>query len=110
MLADYLHAQEDSFLRLCKTHDVKKLYVFGSAITKDFNPDKSDIDLVVEISENDPLQKGEKLLNLWEKLEDFFKRNVDLLTDQPIKNPYLKSNIDRTKVLIYDGEGQKILI
>jgi len=110
MLADYLHAQEDSFVRLCKTHDVRKLYVFGSAITNEFNPDKSDIDLVVEIGEKDPLQKGEILMTLWEKLEDFFKRKVDLLTDQPIRNPYLKASIDRTKILIYDGERQKILV
>jgi len=110
MLTEYLHAQEASFLKLCKMYDVKKLYVFGSAITNDFNPDKSDIDIVVEIEEKDPLQKGEKLLMLWDNLEDFFKRKVDLITDQPIKNPYLKSSIDRTKVLIYDGEGQKILV
>jgi predicted nucleotidyltransferase len=110
MLADYLHAQEDSFLKLCKMHDVKKIYVFGSAVTSEFDPVTSDIDMVVEIGEKDPLQKGEMLMRLWDMLEDFFKRKVDLLTDQPIKNPYLKSSIERTKVLIYDGEGQKILV
>ncbi len=110
MLAEYLHAREGHFLELCKSHDVKKLYVFGSALTKDFNPGKSDIDIVVEIAENDPVEKGEKLMKLWEKLEDFFKRKVDMLTDQPIKNSYLKLSVDRTKVLIYDGEGQKILV
>lgn len=105
MLINYLHNKKDSFISLCKAHNVKKMYAFGSAITPRFDAGKSDVDIMVEINENDPLQKGEKLLSLWDKLEDFFKRKVDLLTDQPIKNPYLKSSIERTKILIYDGEG-----
>jgi predicted nucleotidyltransferase len=100
----------ESLLNLCKTHNVKRMYAFGSAVTNKFNPEKSDIDLIVEIDENDPIEKGEKLISLWDKLEALFKRRVDLLTDQPIKNPYLKSAIDRTKILIYDRGGEKILI
>jgi len=86
------------------------MYAFGSSITPRFDVEKSDVDIIVELNENDPIEKGEKLLSLWDKLEDFFKRKVDLLTDQPIKNPYLKSSIERSKILIYDGEGEKILV
>ena len=34
-------------------------------------------------------------------LEDLFGREVDLLEEQTIKNPYLKKNVDATKALIY---------
>lgn len=35
---------------------------------------------------------------------------VDLLTYASIKNPVFKENIDRTKTLIYDSSGQKVLV
>ncbi|MFB0946617.1 MAG: hypothetical protein QMB24_10795 [Spirosomataceae bacterium] len=56
-----------------------------------------------------PLQRGENLISLWEELENLFERKVDLLTDQPIRNTYLKSSIDSTKQLIYDGIGEEVL-
>ena len=98
------------FIDLCKTHKVKYIYAFGSAVTNNFDYEKSDIDLIVEISDTDPIDKGEKLISLWDKLENFFQRKVDLLTNKQIKNPYLKNSIESTKILIYDGESQKILI
>jgi predicted nucleotidyltransferase len=98
------------FVNLCITHKVDKLYAFGSSITDRFNPTSSDIDIVVKINIDDPADRGDALLSLWDKLEAFFNRKVDLLTDDSIRNPYLKSSIERTKKLIYDGKGEKILI
>jgi predicted nucleotidyltransferase len=100
----------DEFLFLCQNHKVKSLYVFGSSITEKFNESTSDIDLLVEVDEDDPIERGEKLMSLWDKLEEFFNRKVDLLTDSSIKNPILRSNIDKSKILIYDGTRQKILV
>ncbi|GAB3176465.1 hypothetical protein GCM10027291_38370 [Telluribacter humicola] len=57
-----------------------------------------------------PVENGETLLKLWEALENLFQRKVDLLTEQPIKNEYLRENINRTKRLIYDRRSEKILI
>lgn len=70
----------------------------------------ANIDLLVEIDDNDPIGRGEKLMSFWDKLEDFFHRKVDLLTDSSIKNPILRKNINDTKILIYDGRGQKVLV
>lgn len=93
---------------LCRNHKVKYLYAFGSATNAKFDSEKSDIDLLVEIDDPDPIERGEKLLSLWETFEDLFHRRVDLLTESSIKNPYLRKSIDTTKVLIYDGERIKI--
>jgi len=100
----------NDFLFLCKNNDIKYLYAFGSAISNDFDHKNSDIDLLVELNNNDPIIKGETLIRLWDQFEDFFQKKVDLLTESSIKNPILKKNIDQSKVLIYDGKGQKILI
>lgn len=98
------------FSTLCKTHNVKTLYAFGSSTTDLFNEDTSDIDLLIEIENNDPIQRGENLMNIWDKLEQFFQRKVDLLTSSSIKNPILRQEIESTKILIYDGQKQEISI
>lgn len=109
-IKDEISQKQEGFLLLCTSHDVKYLYAFGSSATEHFNPETSDIDLIVEINDNDPLERGEKLISLWDKFEEFFQRKVDLLTDTSIRNPYLRKSIDATKILIYDGSGKKILI
>ncbi len=98
------------FHDICNYYNVKSLYAFGSAVRDDFDDESSDVDLLVEIDDTDPIGKGEKLMNLWDHLEDFFKRKVDLLTEPSIKNPVLKATIDRTKVLIYDGKSKKVSV
>jgi hypothetical protein len=98
------------FKDLCVNHQVKSLYAFGSSVTDRFDPITSDIDLLVEIEDPDPIERGEKLLDLWDKFESFFNKKIDLLTESSIKNPILKRNIEQTKVLIYDGTGQKVFI
>jgi len=54
--------------------------------------------------------RGDALLSLWDKLEAFFKRKVDLLTEDSIRNPYLESSINQTKKLIYDRDGEKVFV
>jgi hypothetical protein len=59
--------------------------------------------MALELNTEDPLKRGQNLINLWDKLEAYFKRKVDLLTSSSIKNPILKRSIDATKILVYDG-------
>jgi hypothetical protein len=94
----------DVFNELCRNHQVKRLYAFGSSVSQKFDEAKSDIDLVVDLEEIDPIKKGEKLISLWDNFEIFFRRKVDLLTEKSIANPYLKESIDSSKVLIYEGK------
>jgi uncharacterized protein len=100
----------NDFVDLCKSHKVSKIYAFGSSITTNFSIDRSDIDVVVSLDIEDPIEYGETLLQLWDRLEIFFNRKVDLLTDDSINNPYLRKSIDSTKKLIYDGQGEKVFV
>jgi uncharacterized protein len=106
IIKDEILKKQKDFTLLCKSHKVKYLYAFGSSVTESFDVNKSDIDLLVEIDSEDPIDRGEKLLSLWDLFEVFFMRKVDLLTDSSIRNPFLRKSIDSTKVLIYDGSGQ----
>lgn len=103
VIKDLIKNREVDFEGLCKNHSVKSLFAFGSSVTDNFDFDKSDIDLMVEIDEPDPIIRGEKILSLWDKLEAFFKKKVDLLTNPNIRNPYLRQSINESKILIYDG-------
>lgn len=109
-LMTLLKDKYSNFVDLCRAHKVDKMYAFGSSVTDRFDPETSDIDVVVKVDIDDPVDRGEALLSLWDKLEALCNRKVDLLTEDSIRNPYLKSNIDRTKKLIYDREGEKVFV
>ena len=100
----------DDFINLCRQHRVSKIYAFGSSIADQFDPVKSDIDVIVELDIKDPIEYGETLLSFWDNLEVFFERKVDLLTEDSITNPYLRKSIESTKKLIYDGQGEKVFV
>ena len=93
---------------MCKNHEVKTLYAFGSSVNNNFNEESSDIDLLIELNTEDPVKRGENLMALWDKFESFFMRKVDLLTTSSIKNPILRQSIESSKVLIYDGQKQEV--
>ncbi len=96
------------FIALCQKHKVRKVYGFGSSVAGGFNNQASDIDLLVEMDITDPVEKGQQLLSFWDALESFFQRRVDLVTEESIKNPFLRENIYRTRTLIYDRTGEKV--
>ncbi|MDE6017504.1 MAG: nucleotidyltransferase domain-containing protein [Muribaculaceae bacterium] len=87
---------------LCHLYKVKSLYVFGSVLTPRFNKE-SDIDLLVKFNkESIPLtQYADNFFDLQFALEDLFRRKVDLVCDDAIKNPYFRQEVDSKKELIY---------
>jgi uncharacterized protein len=93
----------DQIKQLCFLYKVKALFAFGSVTTDKFRPD-SDIDLVIDIEEKDPILYSDSYFNFKFQLEQLLQRQIDLLEQKAIKNPYLKEQIEKTKVLIY-GSG-----
>lgn len=85
---------------LCKKHKVRKLFAFGSVLTGKFKK-SSDIDLIVDFQDVDLYSYADNYFDLKDSLERLFKRDVDLLEDKAIKNPYLRQSIDSSKQLIY---------
>jgi uncharacterized protein len=85
---------------LCDNHEVKSLFAFGSVVGDDFN-ETSDVDLVVDINNTDPLKYADHYFALKFTLENLLERKIDLLESNAIVNPYLKEEIQQTQVLIY---------
>ncbi|MDD2551864.1 MAG: nucleotidyltransferase domain-containing protein [Dysgonamonadaceae bacterium] len=92
----------DKIRRLCEQHYVSQLSVFGSILTDKYNKN-SDIDLLVNFSNIDLQNYADNYFSLKQALEEIFMRQVDLLEDKAIKNPYLRKSIDSSKRLIYES-------
>lgn len=86
--------------RLCGEHNVKSLFAFGSVVSDNLK-NGSDIDLIVDIDSSDPIDYSDNYFDLKFQLEEILNRPVDLLEAKAIKNPYLKKQIDNTKMLVY---------
>lgn len=102
-----LNQHIDQIKKLCELNGVTSLFAFGSVTADKFRPD-SDIDLVVEIDDIDPISYSDKYFILIFQLEEILKRQIDLLEHKAIRNRFLKREIDRTKVQIYDKRSPKI--
>lgn len=108
MFAELINGHRQQFIDLCRVHKVKELYAFGSAVNGPFTA-KSDVDLMVEVEEGDPIETGERLWSFWDNMESFFHRKVDLLTPRSLQNPVKRRVINATKKLIYDGATGRLL-
>ena len=85
---------------LCKKHKVANLFVFGSVLTDRFTKG-SDIDFIVDFNDVDLYDYADNYFDFKFSLEDILNRDVDLLEDKAVKNPYLRKSIDSSKQLVY---------
>jgi predicted nucleotidyltransferase len=90
----------DKIKALCKAHNVETLFAFGSVCTDKFN-DKSDVDLLISFKPMDYGDYADTYFDLADKFESLFHRQVDLVTDKSLSNPYFIDSINQTKTLIY---------
>ena len=94
----------DEVRALCEKYRVKRLEIFGSAVKGTFDPEKSDLDFVVEfLPDPDPLRRGEHYLDLLVDLQRLFDRNVDLVVGTTIENPYFRQVLELTARELYDA-------
>jgi predicted nucleotidyltransferase len=95
-----INQNKETIKKLCETHNVEKLYLFGSATTATFN-EKSDIDFLVKFKSFDLKLYFLNYIDLKSKLKNLLHRDIDLVEEQTLKNPYLISSIEENKELIY---------
>jgi len=87
--------------QLCRRLPVRRLGLFGSAVSRDFSS-ASDVDVLVVFDSGENIDLFETYFVLKEQLEGIFERDVDLLVDKKFKNPVLRESIDRTRVVVYE--------
>ena len=87
---------------LCRRYGVRRLDVFGSAAREtDFDPDRSDVDLLVTYDLNQPAPNLADYFGLTEGLTALLGHKVDLVMAGAVRNPYVRADIDRWKRPVY---------
>lgn len=90
--------------RLCEQYGVRKLTIFGSAVDGTFDPERSDLDFVVDIpNDGDSMERGHRYRRFWDALEELFSRRVDLVTLEGVRNPFLRHSIVTTQRPLYEA-------
>ena len=87
---------------LCRRFHVERLEVFGSAAEGDFDPQRSDVDFLVEFRAGQDL--GPWLSHYFEfksDLERLLGRTVDLVMPKAMRNPYFIREVNRTRRVLY---------
>ncbi|HEX7365740.1 MAG TPA: nucleotidyltransferase domain-containing protein [Pelobium sp.] len=101
MLHPSFKAYLPQIVRLLKAHKIANACVFGSVLTQKFDV-TSDVDFIVNLEEGiEPAEAGTHLWNLHDDLRLLLNRDVDILTERSLKNPYLIQEINNTKLPIY---------
>ena len=86
---------------LFKKNKVARAYCFGSVLSNNFNSN-SDVDFLISFSDElTPVEKGENWFTLYHSLKQLLNKEVDLIREEYIKNPYLLSTINNNKLLIH---------
>lgn len=96
-----LDSEREAIAALCRRFGVRSLAVFGSAVTDDFDPDRSDVDFVVEFARGPDDSPFDAYFGLKEALEDLLGRPVDLVMPSAVRNPYIIDSITRTQRSLY---------
>jgi len=85
----------------CRRFGVRRLEVFGSAVTRAFRAELSDLDFLVEFDAASGAGCAGRYFGLLESLQQLFERRVDLVVESAVKNPFFRETIERTKALLY---------
>ncbi len=91
----------DRLRELCKKYAVARLWVFGSAGTRGFDQETSDIDLLVDFGAPVGMRLAEQYFDFLEELESLYGRHVDLVERNAIRNPVFAEIAEESKRLIY---------
>jgi uncharacterized protein len=91
----------EEIVRLCRHYGVRRLAVFGSVLRKDFDPQRSDADFLVEFEPVPVALRMQNYLGLRESLASLLCRPVDLIEDGTIRNPYILKSVAEQEQVLY---------
>jgi predicted nucleotidyltransferase len=108
-MVDLITDNLPAIIALCEKHGVRKLEVFGSATRPDrFDPESSDVDFLIDFLDYGP-SIVDRFFGFAEDIEMLLGRHVDFIFgDKPIKNPYLRASVNKSKVVIFESAHRDV--
>jgi predicted nucleotidyltransferase len=97
---------KDAIAAICREFRIRKLDLFGSAATGAFDPETSDVDFIVDLG---GYERGvfNRYMRFIDALEYLLGRHVELITDEQIRNPYLRQSVEEQRVNVYRSESRE---
>jgi predicted nucleotidyltransferase len=93
--------QSDTIRNLCRAHHVARLTLVGSAASGAFDASRSDLDFLVKFLPLSPADRADAYFNLLAALQDLFSRDIDLVEEEAVSNPYLIQTIEADHRVVY---------
>jgi predicted nucleotidyltransferase len=98
-----IEKRKKDLIALCQALNIKRLYAFGSVVSDKFRDD-SDIDFLISFADNLSVEEyTQNYFTLLYKLRELFDREIDIVTERTLSNPYLIESINESKQLIYEA-------
>lgn len=86
---------------LCRRYGVERLELFGSAAGGAFDPESSDLDLLVAFRPDSPASPVDRYFGLLNDLQQLLDRKVDLVDIRAARNPYFVAQALKRRELLY---------
>ncbi len=97
----FIDPQLEQVSSLCRRYGVRKLELFGSATTGAFDPQRSDLDFLIDFDPDGNDSLFHRYFGLNEDLEALLGRKVDLVMVGTLKNPYFIDSVNKTRQTVY---------
>ena len=96
-----IEERRELLTELCHRYGVTRLAVFGSAAAGTFDPASSDLDFLITFAPMPPVEHAAAYFGMLEALETLFGREIDLIEEEALTNPYVRRSIEASRVLLY---------
>jgi predicted nucleotidyltransferase len=98
-----LENRREDLINICQALKIKRLYAFGSVVSDKFTVN-SDIDFLISFSDTLTIEEyTNNYFLLHYRLRELFNREIDIVTERTLANPYFIESINETKELIYEA-------
>jgi hypothetical protein len=94
-----LQIDRDKIAGFCRAHGIRRLSLFGSVLPDDFDPDRSDVDVLAEFNPGALNGVGFRYMRLGEELSEILGRKVDFCSRL---NPHIEPKVFAEAVELYE--------
>jgi hypothetical protein len=99
MVGRNIDVPTETIAEFCRKWEIRQLSLFGSVLRDDFGRD-SDVDVLVSF-QPDSTWDLLNLVDMREELMALFGREVDLVEEEGLRNPFRRSSVLSTRQVVY---------
>ena len=100
-LEELIRTRRAELEALCRRYLVRRLRLFGSAVSGEFDPQRSDLDFLVEFDVPARMNRFDQFFGFREELTTLLGRRVDLIDWKAARNPYFRKQAESEAVELY---------